>query len=223
MRNILAMLVFALILPIGNWLLYAGDQDFGHWGEYGVKGKINDVWFFKSDIQLRFRDDASDYHYFRWEFGPGLKINRRLSILTMYRFNPKQKKGDWNNYHYLMIDPTINLYSSARWAFDLRSRFQVKLGDLGSGFWRPRPQLARKFKIRERESSWFINSELYVQMTELGAGDRINENDFATGFKFGLSSIFNLSAYYMLISEKAALTGKWAHTHLLATELYATF
>lgn len=201
-------------------VLAAADHDYGHWEEYGIKAKINDVWSFKSDVQLRFRDNAGDFHYLRWEFGPGIKFNKHFSILVMYRLNPQEKNGEWDNQHYLVIDPVLKLYSSPKWAFDLRSRFQVKLGDLGRGFWRPRPQLSRKFKIGDCKSSWFINNEFFIQMTELGARDRINQNRFASGFKFGLSKTLDLSAYYLLRSDKAQT---WKHFHAIGTALYFKF
>ncbi len=223
MKKILGIIILALILQSNNWFLYAGDNDFGHWGTYGVKAEINDVWFFSSDVELRFRDNTSDFHYFRWEFGPGIKFNKYFSILVMYRLNPQEKKGEWKSQHYMMIDPSFKIYSSAKWAFDIRSRFKVKLADLGRGFWRPKPQLSYKFKIGESKSSWFVNNEFFVQMTELGARDRINQNRFATGFKFGLGKYVDLRTYYLLRSDKESSTSDWNNIHVIGSSLYFKF
>ena len=219
----LKLIIFMFVPLCGNWSLYAGDHDYGHWGEYGINAKISDRWYFKSDILYRLKDNAGDFHYFRWESGPGVKFHKNFSFLVMYRLNPQEKNEDWKNEHYLMVDPALTLYKSAAWTLNFRSRFQVKMGDLGRGFWRPRPQLSRSFKLGSQKASWFVNNEFFFQITELGDRDRYNQNRFASGFKFQLGSILSLSTYYLLRSDKITGTDEWKHLHVLGTALYAAF
>ena len=216
-------MIFMFVPLCGNWFLHAADHDFGHWGEYGVNAKINDAWYFKSDVLYRFRDNAGDFHYFRWESGPGVKLHKNFSLSAMYRLNPQEKNDEWKNQHYLIVDPALKLYSSAAWTLDFRSRFQVKLGDLGRGFWRPRPQLSRNFKLGKNKTSWFVNDEFFFQITELDDRDRFNQNRFASGFKFQLCKKFSLSTYYLLRSDKIPVVDEWTHIHVFGTALHAVF
>ena len=223
LRTFTTIIIILSSVSVLTPALAASSHDYGHWGEYGIKAKINNTWSFNSDIQLRFRDNASDLHFFRWEFGPKIKFNRHFSVLVMYRLNPQEKNGEWDNQHYLLIDPVLKLYSSPQWTFDLRSRFHVRLGKLGRGFWRPRPQLSHKFKLGNHKSSWFVNNEFFIQMTELGARERINQNRLSSGFKFSLNKSLDLSAYYLLRSDKVAPAQTWNHIHIIGTALYFKF
>jgi len=223
MKIDLKPIILMFILLCGNWFAYAGDHDFGHWGEFGVKARLSDQWYFKSDILYRLKDNAGDFHYFRWESGPGVKLHKNFRFLVMYRLNPKEKNEDWQNQHYLIIDPALKLFNSDAWALDFRSRFQVKLGGLGRGFWRPRPQLSRIFKIGNYKSFWFVNDEFFFQITAPGDRGRFNRNRLASGFKFQLGKIFSLSTYYLLRSDKIPVTDQWTHIHVLGTALYAGF
>lgn len=213
------------VLLLGACLdLYANPQDAGHWSEYGFGWNAPGRWHANGDVQFRFRDDWQDFHYFRLEFGPGAHLGQSFDLLVMYRLNPTQENGGkWSNRHFLMIDPTVKLYSSSRWAFDVRSRFQVKLGDQGRSFWRPRPRVSYRFEIGGRKSSWYAGDEFFVQISSLDSRSRINQNRFQTGVKFSLGSNADLDTYYLLRSDENQRDAPWRHIHVLGTSLSFKF
>lgn len=57
-------------LTFGFCVQTAGASDFAVWPEAGIKVK-RDNKMFKGDVQVRFRDNASDFHNYRVELGPG--------------------------------------------------------------------------------------------------------------------------------------------------------
>ena len=211
------ILVLALVVFVGG-NIEASDQDFGHWGAYGVKVGLNDKTTFSSSVELRFRDNASDLHFIKWETGLDYKVNKAISLGGYYRYNPSEKADEWNDAHYMLLDQNIKLASNAKWDFKFRNRFHVKLGDLGRSFWRTKFQLAYKFKIHDHKASWFADNEVWYQISELNGRDSYNVNWASTGFKFSINKNIAFSPYYRLRSDKSA-SGDWAHIHILGTSL----
>ena len=214
-------LVLALVVFFGS-NIKAAEQDLGHWGAYGVKVGLNDRTAFSSSVELRFKDDISDLHYIKWETGLSYKVNSIIGLGAFYRFNPSEKANDWNNAHYMLLDQNIKLASNARWDFKFRNRFHLKVGDLGRSFWRTKFQLAYKFKVNDSKASWFVDNEIWYQISELNGRDSYNVNWATTGLKFSLHDNIAFSPYYRLRSDKA-VSGDWSHIHIIGTSLNFVF
>lgn len=196
------------------------SQDSGHWQEYGIKWEISDQWYLKGDTQLRLRENWQDLHYVRLELGPGVRLGKHFDFLVMYRFNPTESGGQWRNTHFVILDPTVTLRVSRKWAFDIRNRFQVKLGERGRGFWRPRVRATRKFSLGKRKVSWYGANEFFIQTTSLGLRSRVNQNRFSTGLRFSLAPKADFETYYLLRSDQASGGTPWAHLHVFGTSLF---
>ena len=220
-RAILKTCTLTLLL-FGSTLM-AAENDFGHWNATGIKAKINDKASFKSSVEMRMKDNAGDLHYVKWETGIDYKVNKVISLGGYYRLNPSEKSDEWNNAHYILLDQNFKLASNARWDFKFRNRFHLRLGELGRGFWRTKFQLAYKFKIRQAKSSWFIDNEVWYQISDINGRDRFNVDWVTTGFKFALGRGVSLSPYYRLRLDKVTSTGDWKRLHILGTSLSFSF
>jgi hypothetical protein len=174
-------------------------------------------------VELRFRDNASDLHFVKWETGLAYKVHKAITLGGYYRLNPNEKNDDWNNAHYILLDQSFKLASNAKWDFTFRNRFHIRVGDLGRGFWRTKFQLAYKFKVKERKASWFVDNEVWYQISDINGRDRYNVNWASAGFKFSLHKHVAFSPYYRLRSDKVTATGEWTHLHILGTSLNFTF
>lgn len=223
MKNLLPLLVSALLLFTVNNCLHASDNDFGYWGEYVFNWTLDERWLLNSNAQFRFRDDLRDFHNYLLEIGPAVKINPILKLGIKFRFEPKESLTGWNNHYYMLFDPSLKLYSSDRLNIDFRSRYHRHLGNVGNSFVRLRPRLTYYLKILNHQGSWFLDNEFWIQTSEPGSGDRYNQNRFASGYKFSLGKTFDLSIYYLRRSDKIPLLDRWKHIHVMGTALYLNF
>jgi hypothetical protein len=206
-----------------NGALFASDHDFGHWGAYGVKARINDKTSFSSSMEFRFKDNASDLHYMKWETGLAYKVHKVVSLAAAYRLNPGESSGEWNNAHYVILDQNFKLATNAKWDLKFRNRFIFRAGELGRGFWRTKLQLAYKFKVGESKASWYVDNEIWYQISDINGRDRYNVNWATMGFNFSLHEHVAFGPYYRLRSDKVTTTGDWKHLHILGTSLNFVF
>ena len=223
MKNLLPLLVSALLLLTVNNCLHASDHDYGHWGEYGLNWTLDERWLLNSNAQFRFRDNLRDFHNYRLETGPAVKINPVLKLGMKFRFEPKESLTGWNNYYYLLFDPSLKLYSSDKLNIDFRIRYHRHLGDVGNSFVRVRPRLTCHLIILNHQIPWFLQNEFWIQTSELGSRDRYNQNRFASGCKFSLSRSLDLTIFYLWRSDKIPLPDRWKHIHVMGTALYLNF
>ncbi len=219
------LLVLSMLWVAGP--LAALEQDFGYWSEYGVRHKLDQRWQFSSNAQVRWRDNAGDLNYLRIEGGPSLSLNQRFSLGALFRVSPKESGESWSNEYYLLLDPTVKLYSSPGLGLDFRARIHQRVGDLGRSFVRLRPRVSCKFELGDSPSSWFLYNEWYLQTSEPGTRDRYNQNWLTSGFNFGLPGELELSVYYQLTSNKLAAAvpelRQWSHAHILGTAIYLSY
>jgi hypothetical protein len=201
---------------------FAGNTDNGTWNEFGLRAALPDSWYLLSNVQFRFRDNFSDFYWFRWEVGPGFKPAPWLDVNLAFRVNPTERNGRWSNQNYIFLNPVFRLYSKAGWTTDLRTTLHQKL-DVGRSYFRVRPRVSRAFKAGTTASTWYVYDEVRFETTDLkGKRDRLNYNWFATGFIFRLYGNTDLGLGYLLESSQGA-NGKWSHLNVLNTSLIYRF
>jgi hypothetical protein len=200
----------------------AGETE--HWGEYALQARVNDRVSLRTDVQMRIRDEVSDFYWYRWEIGPNIKVdNRWLNVQTFFRFKRQEYGTGWENQYNIFIDPIVKLYNDKVNTFDFRVRIHTQLNGEGKRqFIRLRPRITTRFDIGKMRCSWFACDDFWFQVNELGARDRFNTNWAATGVRFGLNKPLSLAVYYQYRSDKLPATGKWDHDPVIGTSLQWT-
>lgn len=206
-----------LVVTVLLFATPAAADDFAFWPEGGYKYKGTDV-LAKGNVQLRLRDNASDWNYFRAEGGLGF-ASGNFEGYALYRYNPGKSGGNWNTAHYLLLDPTLKSVSVGAFSLDVRGRLQLKLGDRGRSFVRVRPNFKRSVAASAVDS-WYVNNEFFFQISDLGARARVNQNRFSFGIKIPAGASADLTPYYLLRSDQSVSGGSWFHTHVAGVTLY---
>jgi hypothetical protein len=201
----------------------AGETE--HWGEYAIQKNINDRVSLKSDIQLRVRDNISDFYWSRWEIGPNIRIDkRRLNLITYFRVKRQEYSDGWANQYNIFIDPIFKLYNDRTTTLDFRVRLHTQLnGDYKRQFIRLRPRLTTRFMLGKTRCSWFTYNDFWMQVSDLGARDRYNVNWLGSGVRFGLNYPLSLAVYVQYRSDKLPATGEWDHDPVLGSSLQCSF
>ena len=221
-RNVVCMLVL-LALCVSVLPAVAGETE--HWGEYAIQKKINGRVSLKSDIQMRVRDDISDFYWLRFEIGPNIKIdNRWLNVTTYFRIKRQEYSDGWDNQYNIFIDPIVKLYNDKTTTFDFRVRIHSQLNDDNRRqFIRLRPRLTTRFILGKTRCAWFVYNDFWMEIGEPGDRDRYNVNWLASGFRFGLNKPVSLAVYLQCRSDKLPATGKWDHYPVLGSSLQYSF
>ena len=219
MRRVVSHLLIMGLFFVTFGSSVAGDLE--HWGEYGISRKLNDCFTLKSDVQIRVREDISDFYWARFEIGPNFKIDKRWLSMTVYFRVKRQEYGDeWKNQYNLMFDPVVKLYSGKSTTVDFRVRVHTQLNDDNRRqFVRFRPRVTHRFKLGKTPCAWYACNDFWLQYSSLGARDRYNTNWAATGCRFGLCKTVDFTAYFQYRSDKLPTTGKWDHDPVIGTSV----
>ncbi len=220
-KPLLPVLILAVLLMATDSCL-AGKLE--HWGEYGIQKKITDRVSLKSDIQLRIRDNVSDFYWLRLEVGPNIKIsNRWLNLMVLFRVKPQEYGGRWRRQYNIFIDPVFKLYHNGTTTFDIRTRVHTQLNDQGREFIRIRPRLTHRFMLGKVRCAWITYNDFWLQTSSLGPRSRYNTNWLATGFKWGLNKPAVFSLYFQYRSDKLPANSNWDHDPVIGTSVFYRF
>ena len=228
MKTLHVFLSASLLILFSSLSLFAVEAKTEHWGEYGALYHINKNWLLMSDYQMRVRDDIQDYYWWRFEIGPGVRINNWVDVRVLYRNKSTETKpGTWQVEKNIFIDPTFKFYSKGKNTFDLRTRVHTKLANVGREYLRFRPRYTRRFNIATHKCNWYIYNEWWVQYSARGTRDRYNTNWLNTGFKWQLSKNLDLTTYFQYTSTKLAAklpaNRTWSNAPTIGTSLILNF
>jgi Protein of unknown function (DUF2490) len=182
--------------------------------DFRLKWEVRENWYLKNSYQVRFRNEMRNYHSFKMEIGAGLKLTSRLDIPVGLRLEDRHSATEERFKKSILVDPTLLIYSSARWQFDLRGRFQFQLSDnIDWLYFRPRPRLIYNFDVSGRQSSLFFYYDFFVQLKQENRDRHLRQNMFAGGLRCNLNERSSFDVYYIVLSSKSDRKLVWQHFH----------
>jgi hypothetical protein len=215
-------LILVLTAAVLKPALAYDDGDFQVWNTEVEEWKINDNSRLALEEEIRFADDASDFHYYHFDLGYAYDVNKYLTLGLNYR--QVYDKKDANSKFRQENRPHINAilkYTLAGFQLDDRNRLEYRHFGYQTDSFRYRNKFTVKFpwKFTPFKIQPYLADEIFIPLN----GINLNRNRFYAGF--GLTFFKNLKGelYYLLQTSKSSGTCTWKNANVLGTKIKLVF
>jgi hypothetical protein len=209
--------IYHLILLLGIGIIssrLAQADDFGYWGAYNMTFPINT----KVDLivrpELRFNDDAGNFHYMELQSGAAWHVHKHLDLASYFVFtrNKKDALDTFYTQYVERLDVTPK-WTLATLPMTLRNRFEFRQMDGGTNRYRAR------FQINAPQAYTMVKLLPYIADEPFYDFDlkEYNQNRFFTGVIFPVDTRTDLNLYYLRQSTLAE-NGGWSFNDILGAE-----
>ncbi|TND07636.1 MAG: Protein of unknown function (DUF2490) [Bacteroidetes bacterium] len=164
-RKILAGLFIAGALPAA-----AQTQDFGSWTTFSLSKKVADKFRVGTDLELRMRDNLTDYNLFYVNLGGTYKPLDWLSISATYRFIHKHKDDGTYGIRHRYYNDFAAKFKPGKFTLSYRARIQWEVRTTGYSdkyglipeiYWRNKFDI--KYKATDKITP-YIGTEIRFQL-----------------------------------------------------------
>ena len=93
-KKLLSFLILGLSFLLMTKNCEANDWEY--WSKYDFKVAVSDIIKFSVKPQVRFKDNTSNFYYFKTDIGSGLDIRKYFDLAIYYLVKRKKNTG-WSN------------------------------------------------------------------------------------------------------------------------------
>lgn len=203
---------FAAVVPAD-----ARKADLQYWHTETVSWKVADDWKVSLSNESYFDDDASHRYYHEGDIGVSYSgLAKWFDLSLNFKHVLTESKNKWRREERPHINGTFK-FNICKFSFIDRNRFEYKIREAGTDFWKYRNLLTIKFpcKFTSLEIQPYIADELHVD-------EVVSENRSYAGFTFKITKELGADIYYMQKRNRQS-GGNWIGANVIGTRLKLDF
>lgn len=214
----------ALIAPVVFFSIYAAAMpahakktDLQLWHNETVSFKIAEHWKIGIANESYFDDDASHRYYHEGDIGVSYSGFAKWFDLSLnFKHVLTESKGEWRREERPHINGTFK-FKAGKFSFIDRNRFEYKMREVGTDFWKYRNLLTIRFpwKFTSLEIRPYIADEIHIDSV-------VSENRSFAGFTFKITKELEADIYYMQKRNRRS-GGDWVGVNVVGTRLRLDF